>query len=97
MAARGCSRLVCAETFSLQGLTYGGPIVILVGWLAVSLAALAISSCLAELCSAFPNSGGMYYYSFLLGPPRCVGTLPSASGLSASAEKNAVCVELCIW
>lgn len=50
-----------------QGLIYGGPVVLVWGWVcAGSLHTLAAFS-MSELSSAFPVSGGLYYWSFMLG------------------------------
>ncbi|KAL6755552.1 amino acid permease-domain-containing protein [Haematococcus lacustris] len=57
-------------TFSAQGLAYGGPVAVIWGWLLVSCASLAVAACLAELVSAFPTSGGLYYWTFVLAPAR---------------------------
>ncbi len=50
-----------------QGLIYGGPVVLVWGWVcAGGLHTLAAFS-MSELSSAFPVSGGLYYWSFMLG------------------------------
>lgn len=41
-------------------LTDGGPVTILYGWIFVSSVSLCIASSLAEICSVFPTSGGVY-------------------------------------
>ncbi|WVW78660.1 hypothetical protein I302_100620 [Kwoniella bestiolae CBS 10118] len=51
-------------------LTDGGPVTILYGWIFVSLVSLAIAASLAEICSVFPTSGGVYYWSAMLSTPR---------------------------
>nr|XP_031857861.1 uncharacterized protein CI109_006733 [Kwoniella shandongensis]KAA5524933.1 hypothetical protein CI109_006733 [Kwoniella shandongensis] len=51
-------------------LTDGGPVTILYGWVFVSLVSLAIASSLAEICSVFPTSGGVYYWSAMLSTPK---------------------------
>ncbi|KAG2482254.1 hypothetical protein HYH03_018798 [Edaphochlamys debaryana] len=52
------------------GLTFGGPVVCLWGWILVSLLNLCVALGMAELASAYPTSGGMYYWIFQLTPPR---------------------------
>lgn len=47
-------------------LTDGGPVTILYGWIFVSSVSLCIASSLAEICSVFPTSGGVYYWSAML-------------------------------
>ena len=50
-----------------QGLIFGGPVVLVWGWVcAGGLHTLAAFS-MSELSSAFPVSGGLYYWSFMLG------------------------------
>ncbi|WVQ69053.1 uncharacterized protein L199_007265 [Kwoniella botswanensis] len=51
-------------------LTDGGPVTILYGWIFVSLVSLAIAASLAEICSVFPTSGGVYYWSAMLSTPK---------------------------
>ncbi|WWC87119.1 uncharacterized protein L201_002005 [Kwoniella dendrophila CBS 6074] len=51
-------------------LTDGGPVTILYGWVFVSLVSLAIAASLAEICSVFPTSGGVYYWAAMLSTPK---------------------------
>ncbi|GLC56117.1 hypothetical protein PLESTB_001066200 [Pleodorina starrii] len=51
------------------GLAYGGPVVCLWGWFLVSVLSLCVALGMAELASAYPTSGGMYYWIFELVPP----------------------------
>ncbi|KAK8847707.1 hypothetical protein IAR55_005566 [Kwoniella newhampshirensis] len=51
-------------------LTDGGPVTILYGWVFVSLVSMAIASSLAEICSVYPTSGGVYYWSAMLSTPK---------------------------
>lgn len=71
----GLSFAIMAVPFGLSttmaiGLTDGGPVTVLWGWCIVSLISLAIAASLAEICSVFPTSGGVYYWSHLLSKPR---------------------------
>uniref|UniRef100_A0A0D9VA54 Amino acid permease n=1 Tax=Leersia perrieri TaxID=77586 RepID=A0A0D9VA54_9ORYZ len=45
------------------GLRYGGPVSITMGWLVVSSFNLCVALSMAEICSAYPTSGGLYYWS----------------------------------
>lgn len=45
------------------GLGVGGPVALVWGWLLTSLLTLCTAACLAEICSAYPTAGGLYYYS----------------------------------
>src|SRR6188508_825605 len=49
------------------GLKFAGPIVNSVGWPLVSVMTLAVAASMAEIASAYPTAGGLYYWSFRLG------------------------------
>ena len=48
------------------GLTCGGPVTILYGWMLLTIISICISGSLAEICSSYPTSGGVYYWSSML-------------------------------
>ncbi|MFD7379131.1 amino acid permease [Streptomyces mirabilis] len=52
------------------GLGTGGPAVIMWGWAGVGLMVLLLGMSLAEVTSAYPTSGGLYYMAHRLGGPR---------------------------
>src|SRR5215475_6282377 len=52
------------------GLRFAGPIVNSVGWPLVSLFVLAIAASMAELASAYPTAGGLYFWAYRLGGRR---------------------------
>lgn len=52
------------------GLTDGGPVTILYGWILVSIISTCIAASLAEICSVYPTSGGVYYWSAILANER---------------------------
>src|SRR6478752_5128390 len=56
----------CFTTFS-QAWNNGGPIAISIGWPLISCFILIIGLCLAELASAYPPSGGIYWWASKLG------------------------------
>src|SRR6202050_3792826 len=56
----------CFTTFS-QAWNNGGPIAIAIGWPVISVFILIIGLCLAELASAYPTSGGIYWWASKLG------------------------------
>jgi amino acid transporter len=58
----------CFTTFS-QAWNNGGPVAISVGWPIIASLILIIGFCMAELVSAMPTAGGIYYWSFKLGKP----------------------------
>jgi amino acid permease (GABA permease) len=48
------------------GLTNGGPVTIFYGWILLTIISICIAASLAEICSAYPTSGGVYYWSAML-------------------------------
>jgi len=59
----------CFTTFG-QGWNGGGPAAIAWGWPILAALILCIGLCLAELVSAFPTSGGIYWWASKLGGPK---------------------------
>lgn len=49
------------------GLKFAGPIINTLGWPLVSLFTLAVAASMAELASAYPTAGGLYFWAFRLG------------------------------
>lgn len=56
----------CFTTFG-QAWNNGGPLAITIGWPLISLFILIIGFCMAELASAYPTSGGIYWWACKLG------------------------------
>ena len=52
------------------GLKFAGPIVNSVGWPLVSLFTLCVAASMAEIASAYPTAGGLYFWAFRLGGTR---------------------------
>ena len=52
----------CFTTFS-SGWNNGGPIAIAIGWPLISTFILIIGFCMSELVSAYPTSGGIYWWA----------------------------------
>jgi len=59
----------CFTTF-FQAWNNGGPVAVSWGWPIISLFILVIGFCMSELVSAYPTSGGIYWWSSKLGGPR---------------------------
>lgn len=59
----------CMTLFGF-GLITGGPAVMLWGWVVVGLMVLAVGAALAEVTSAYPVSGALYFMASKLGGPR---------------------------
>jgi amino acid transporter len=49
------------------GLKFAGPIVNSVGWPVVSVFTLCVAASMAELASAYPTAGGLYFWAYRLG------------------------------
>ncbi len=56
----------CFTTFG-QAWNNGGPIAISLGWPLISLFILIIGFCMSELVSAYPTSGGIYWWASKMG------------------------------
>src|SRR5512132_753555 len=56
----------CFTTYG-QAWNNGGPIAISWGWPIISVFTLIIALCMAELVSAFPTAGGIYWWASKLG------------------------------
>ena len=57
----------CLTLFSF-GLEHGGPPTMLWGWLLVGGLVLLAGLSMAEICSAYPTAGGLYYWAAKLAP-----------------------------
>ncbi len=45
------------------GATFGGPLVITIGWIIVGGFSLLVGMAMGEICSAYPTAGGLYFWS----------------------------------
>ncbi len=61
------SILTGVATLYGYGLEMGGPLEMTLGWPIATLFTLAIAASMAELCSAYPTSGGVYHWAADLG------------------------------
>ncbi|KAI1346071.1 amino acid/polyamine transporter I [Xylaria sp. FL0043] len=52
------------------GLNTGGPAVMSIGWIVVSLFTLVVAVAMAEIVSAIPTSGGPYFWAAMMAPRR---------------------------
>ncbi|KAJ4709860.1 amino-acid permease BAT1-like [Melia azedarach] len=57
------SVLTGLTTMYNNGLTYGGPMTMIWGWPIIGLLTLIVGLSMAEICSAYPTSGGLYFWS----------------------------------
>src|SRR5215210_3056880 len=58
----------CLTSYNI-GFEHGGPMWVVYGWLLVGLMATIISLAMAEIASAYPTAGGLYYWASKLGGP----------------------------
>ena len=58
------------SSFFSYGMITGGPVVMIWGWLIGCFFTLFIVFGMAEICSAYPTSGGVYYWTGILVPQR---------------------------
>ncbi|THH10914.1 hypothetical protein EW145_g982 [Phellinidium pouzarii] len=54
----------------LYGLTTGGPVLMVWGWVVVAFFTMMIGLAMGEICSAHPTSGGPYFWAAMLSEPR---------------------------
>jgi amino acid transporter len=57
------SVLTGVTTLYNTGLAFGGPATMTLGWFLAGAFTMAVGLSMAEICSAFPTSGGLYYWS----------------------------------
>jgi amino acid transporter len=90
------SILTGAVTLYGVGLTAGGPVVMGLGWLLVTLFVLFIAAALAEMASAIPTSGALYHWSAMLGGPawgwitawlNLIGLIAAVAGIDYGAAQ----------
>ncbi|MED6137516.1 Mitochondrial branched-chain amino acid (BCAA) aminotransferase [Stylosanthes scabra] len=63
------SILTGVTTLYNTGLNYGGPISLIYGWLIAGVFTMFVALSMAEICSSYPTSGGLYYWSAKLAGP----------------------------
>ncbi|KAI4357733.1 hypothetical protein L6164_001664 [Bauhinia variegata] len=73
------SVLTGITTLYNSGLTFGGPVSFVYGWFVASTFTMVVGLSMAEICSAYPTSGGLYYWSAKLAGP---GWAPFASWIT---------------
>ena len=58
----------CLTSYNI-GFEHGGPMWVVFGWLLVGLMSTIIALAMAEIASAYPTAGGLYYWASKLGEP----------------------------
>ena len=64
------SVLTGITTLYNTGLNFGGPATMTFGWFVAGAFTMAVGTSMAEICSSFPTSGGLYYWSARLSGKR---------------------------
>ncbi|KAK5461301.1 hypothetical protein LTS15_003364 [Exophiala xenobiotica] len=80
----------------IVGLPSGGTVGIIYGLLILFVASLSIGVTLSELGSAYPNSGGQYYWTSQLAPPRARRLLAYVTGYLSWAGAVFTTVSVCL-
>ncbi|KAG8762841.1 GABA-specific high-affinity permease, partial [Ceratobasidium sp. 423] len=80
----------------VYSLPYGGPVSMVWGWLAASILIMFVGLALAELASAAPTSGGLYFWTWTFSPPRYKKVLSWLVGYSNTLGSIA-CVASIDW
>lgn len=57
------SVLTGITTLYNTGLKYGGPVTMTFGWFIAGFFTMIVGLSMAEICSSYPTSGGLYYWS----------------------------------
>jgi amino acid transporter len=63
-----CVLAGCLTTYG-QAWNFGGPFAISIGWPVISVFIMCVALSMAELASAYPTAGGIYYWASKLGGP----------------------------
>lgn len=81
------------------GLQFAGPVINTVGWPLVSVFVLCVAASMAELASAYPTAGGLYFWAYRLGGVRwawvtawfnMIGQVTITAGINYAAAAYAV-------
>ena len=89
----------CFTTFG-QAWNNGGPIAISIGWPLISVFILIIGFCMCELVSAYPTSGGIYWWASKLGGAKAgyytgwlnlIGLLAIDASVAYGARRSSTC------
>ncbi|KAH8666179.1 amino acid/polyamine transporter I [Ilyonectria robusta] len=78
------------------GLAFGGPPVFFYGFLLMAVIGFFVAISLGELASAFPHSGGQYFWVATLAPPSCRRFLSYIVGIVGWASALCVTASVCL-
>jgi len=80
----------------VTGISSGGPVVTVYGIIIVTLINGCVAVSLAELISAFPNSGGQYFWASVLAPAEWSNVLAYYTGFIGYAGSIFTCASVAI-
>ncbi|CDW85173.1 bidirectional amino acid transporter 1 [Stylonychia lemnae] len=63
------TNIACIPSISLLidfGMITGGPVIMFLGWILVTIFTMFVASSMAEICSTYPVTGSVYYWSGVL-------------------------------
>ncbi|EOA23786.1 hypothetical protein CARUB_v10017000mg [Capsella rubella] len=66
------------------GLRFGGTVTLVYGWFVAGSFTMCVGLSMAEICSSYPTSGGLYYWSAMLAGPRWA---PLASWMTGCQQR----------
>jgi amino acid transporter len=88
------------------GLETGGPVTMVWGWVLGSIFTCIVGACLAEICSAYPSAGSVYYWAGQLAAPKdfaCASywagyfnLVGNVTAIPATAYMVALFIEACL-
>ncbi|ONI31522.1 hypothetical protein PRUPE_1G317800 [Prunus persica] len=84
------SVLTGVTTLYNTGLKYGGPVSVVYGWLIAGSFTIFVGLSMAEICSSYPTSGGLYYWSAKLAGPRWAPFASWLTGCSGGRNGDGV-------
>lgn len=75
-------------------LPYGGPVGMIWGWIVAALLILTVGLAMGDLASSMPTSGGLYYWTHRLSPPKYRNFLSWMVGYNSFVGNFSACASL---
>ncbi|KAF9594102.1 hypothetical protein IFM89_027405 [Coptis chinensis] len=79
------------------GIEFGGPLTMVYGWLIAGFFTLIVGLAMAEICSSYPTSGGLYFWSAKLCGNEWAPFASWLTGCMTKEHKRSVLVHLLFW
>lgn len=80
----------------ITGINSGGPVVTVYGIIIITCINGCVAVSLSELISAFPNSGGQYFWASVLAPPEWSNVLAYTTGFVGYAGSVFTCASVAL-